>query len=132
MVRSTNKMPLSSMQIASQHMAAGRFAEAEELYQDLLDDNPKAHEALFHMALLSTLQKDYPAAIAYYRQVLELTPNMIEALNNLGAVYFEQRDLDNALVCFRHALGLPTTFCQHTSLTNTCQRRSTCKIFSKP
>jgi tetratricopeptide (TPR) repeat protein len=119
MVRSTNKMPLSSMQIASQHMAAGRFAEAEELYQDLLDDNPKAHEALFHMALLSTLQKDYPAAIAYYRQVLELTPNMIEALNNLGAVYFEQRDLDNALVCFRHALGLqPNSVETHNNIGN--------------
>ena len=72
MAHSINKMPLSSMQIASQHMEEGRFEEAEQIYLEILDENPEQHEALFNMAVLSNLQKNYPAAIAYYRQVLAL------------------------------------------------------------
>jgi hypothetical protein len=44
--------PESPGTLAAQHMQAGRLAEAEAIYRQMLDDYPTHHEALFKMGIL--------------------------------------------------------------------------------
>jgi tetratricopeptide (TPR) repeat protein len=96
----------ASAKTASQHLKAGRIAEAEAMYRQLLAAEPEHHEALFNMATILCQQKKYDEAIACCRKVIDKTPDMVMAHNNLGNIYFEQKDLVNALASYRHALEL--------------------------
>jgi tetratricopeptide (TPR) repeat protein len=87
-------------------MKAGRMAEAEAIYRQLLIDEPQHQEALFNMGMILCQQKKYDEAITCCRKVIEQAPDMVMAHNNLGNIYFEQRDLPNALASYRHALEL--------------------------
>jgi Flp pilus assembly protein TadD len=86
-------------------MQAGRLAEAEEIYRQLLETHPEHHEALFKMGVLQAHQGHVHDAIDYFRKVLTLTPDMVEAQNNLGNVYFQKKDYAQALVCYEQVLS---------------------------
>ncbi len=49
-------------------------------------------------------KKDYPTAIAAYRQALILSPTDSNTLFNLGTVYLNQNDYENARQCFLAAI----------------------------
>jgi tetratricopeptide (TPR) repeat protein len=106
--------------LALQHHQAGRLAEAEPLYRQILAAEPR-HSDSFERAV--ALKPDYveaqnnlgvlhltlgrlAAAIVRFEQVLALKPNYVEAGCNLGVALQQQGRPDAAIARLRHVLRL--------------------------
>jgi tetratricopeptide (TPR) repeat protein len=94
-----------AIQIALQHHQAGRLAEAEAIYRQVLAVNPNHPDALHLLGTLriSTGQADGASLL---RQAIALKPNFPQALSNLGEALRKQGQLDEAIECFRRALAV--------------------------
>ncbi len=81
------------------------YAQAIELFQQVLAQQPNhvaAHEGLATAAFLSD---DYDLAIEHFKKVTMFDPRRSEALVNLGAVYNRKEDYQSAVACLRKALA---------------------------
>ena len=92
--------------LALQHHQAGRLADAEALYRQILAANPNHDEALHHLGLIAHQVGRHDLAVDLIRQAIALQPNSPAAHSNLGETYRTLRRLSEAIVHFRHALEL--------------------------
>jgi protein O-GlcNAc transferase len=91
---------------AIQHHQAGRLAQAEVLYRQILAVDPHCADAVHFTGLIAHQLGDHTTAIELLRQALALAPGDPAIHANLGEVYRTGGRLDEAVVSFRHALGL--------------------------
>ncbi len=102
----TPQVILQEFQNAIEHHQAGRLAEAERGYRQVLalnPDHPDAHNNLGHVLLaLGRIDK----AEYHYRRTLELGPGSVVTHNNLGNVQFRTGRIDEAVHSYRRALEL--------------------------
>ena len=106
--------------LASQHLQARRFAEAERIYRQILAQQPQHAEAMHHLGVIAqqagqndmreTGQLD--EAIAACRQAIALQPNFPEAHHNLGLVLIDQGQFDEAIAACRQAIAQRPHFAQ--------------------
>jgi tetratricopeptide (TPR) repeat protein len=90
---------------AWQHHQAQQYQEAEQLYRQVLQAEPRNADAwCFLGAALQSLGQAEEAA-ASYRQALELVPDYISALNCLGILLAQQGKLEEAAGTFERLLG---------------------------
>lgn len=73
-----------TLQQAVQLHQAGRLAEAERLYAQLLSQAPQMFEALHLMGLVRLQQNRLDEAVAFMEQALKLRPGAPETLTNYG------------------------------------------------
>ena len=97
---------MEPLAIAQQHHAAGRFAEAERLYVQVLEQQPDQFQALYLLGLLAHQRGDLPAAIARYQAALAVQPELVEAQVNLGVALQQQGKLAAAIGRYQMALRL--------------------------
>jgi Flp pilus assembly protein TadD len=69
------------------HHQAGRLAEAERLYQEVLRVDPRHANALHLLGLVYHQQGQHDAAIGYVRRAIDVQPRSELFWENLGAVY---------------------------------------------
>jgi tetratricopeptide (TPR) repeat protein len=74
-----------------------QFAQAEQIFSKLADQDPKDYTALFNLALAESGLGKRDEAIHRYRKVLELKPNLFEAELNLGILYLRSKQSTEAL-----------------------------------
>ena len=99
-----------SIETAVEHHRAGRLAEAEALYRQILSVDPAHFDAL-HFLGLAALQRSRPQeAVDLISRALEIQPSNIHALRNLGEAYRALKFLDEAEVCFERALRIKDDF----------------------
>jgi len=84
---------------------AGRLAEAEQVYRQILAVEPNHVDALHLTGLLLAKLGRWDESGECFRQVLRLQPDNGVAHNNLGNVLNEQGRADEAIECFRAALA---------------------------
>ncbi len=96
-------------QAALQHHQAGRLADAEFLYRQLLDQQPDHAPALHHLGLLAHQAGDHDAAIELMGRAIALAPAP-DAYSNLGIALQAQGRLEEAIASFHHALQLKPDF----------------------
>ena len=82
------------------------FARGAEAAEETLADSILKYRFL---AKSAGDQKNYPAAISYYRRFFEFKPDDQRAHYRLGRVYYESRDLDAARLSLAEALRLDST-----------------------
>jgi protein O-GlcNAc transferase len=99
MSQSADLLPL-----ALQHHQAGRFADAESLYRQMLAQNPTYAEALHLLGVLTYQQGKPEAAVGFYRQALAAKPTHTAAHYNLGVALRDLNRVDEAVASFRQAL----------------------------
>ncbi|HEY9749802.1 MAG TPA: tetratricopeptide repeat protein, partial [Allocoleopsis sp.] len=108
--RSTSAQPQADwttlLKTAIQHHQAGRLAEAEELYQHILEAQPDHAEVWQLRGALAAAEKRNFDAIAYYQQALALKPNFPEAHSNLGVVLSQTGQLETAIFHYQQAIAL--------------------------
>ena len=92
--------------LAIQHHQAGRLAEAEALYRQILDVQPNHADARHHLGVIAYQLGRHEPAIEMIRQALVFDPNNPAAHSNLGEVYYSTRRFDEAVTSFRRALAL--------------------------
>ena len=95
-----------AFQVALQHHQAGRLAEAEALYRQILAVDPRHADALHLLGVLTHQAGQSDLAVEMIREAIALVQTNPAFHSNLGAVFFEQGRFDEAVAAHRAALKL--------------------------
>ena len=108
-----------ALQKALEHHLAGRLAQAEAMYQQILRKSPNNPDALHLAGVLAHQVGKIENAVELIRQAILYKPAFPEAYCNLGNMLREQGDVDAAINCYRKALALkPDLVGAHNNLGN--------------
>ncbi len=91
---------------AQRHHQAGDLSNAENLYREVLKDEPDNPVALHLLGLLAHQSGSNEGAMKLINQALTIQPDYAEAHNNLGLILQNENRLDEAVECFNKALEL--------------------------
>jgi tetratricopeptide (TPR) repeat protein len=75
---------------ATAHHQAGRLSQAEQLYRQILQQQPQQVDALNLMGVIACQQGRLDEGIALYRQALALRPGYVSARENLSVALWKQ------------------------------------------
>jgi protein O-GlcNAc transferase len=92
--------------LALQHHRAGRLAEAEALYREILAVESNNADALHLLGLVAHQAGRHDLAVEWIRQSIFLNPNNSAAYSNLGIALDTQGKIDEAIAAYRRALEL--------------------------
>jgi len=92
--------------LAMQRHEAGRLHEAEQLYRQILAQQPEHAGAMQFLGVIANQVGRNDIAVGLIRRAIGLNPNVAEAYNNLGNALKDQGQLDEAIAAFRQALAL--------------------------
>jgi tetratricopeptide (TPR) repeat protein len=95
----------STLQTALVHHSAGRLAEAERLYRQILAVVPEQPDALHHLGVIALQCGKGDLAVQIIGRAVELAPNAA-AFNNLGAAWRKLGRLPEAIECYKKSLAL--------------------------
>jgi len=95
-----------AFQIAVQHHQAGRLAQAERIYCQILAVQPNDAKALRLRGVIAQQMGRHELAVNWIRQSIAANPNNPAAYSNLGEIYRATGRLDEAITSFRRALEL--------------------------
>lgn len=93
-----------ALQVALEHHRANRFLEASEIYQKILEHNPKEPDALHLLGMVVYQTGDPQKALTLVNQAIAERPDNPEYYNNLGEVYRSLKEIDQALSAFHRAI----------------------------
>ncbi len=91
---------------------AGRLAEAEGLYRQVVAADPRQSDALHLLGVLSFQSGRFDEAVALITQALQVNEAAPFYHNNLGAVLRAQDKLDEAAVHYERALALQPDYAE--------------------
>jgi predicted O-linked N-acetylglucosamine transferase (SPINDLY family) len=113
-----------AFEIALQHHRAGRLAEAETLYRQILQVQPNHADALHFLGVIADQSGQHELAIEWIRRAIALQPNSPAAHSNLGEAYRALGRLNEAIASYRNALALnPESVEAHNNLGLACVRQ---------
>ena len=95
-----------ALHLAVQHHQAGRLADAEVLYRQILAVQPNHAEALYHLGLVAHQVGRYDCAVDLMRRSIALGWNHPVAHSNLGEALRASGRLADAIAACRRAVGL--------------------------
>ncbi len=108
-----------ALALAIQHHQAGRLAEAEALYRQILAVQPQHPDALHLLGVIAQQVGRNDVAVDLIRQAIGLTPGNPAMHSNLGAALRGSGKLDEAVVAYRRALELQPDYADaHNNLGN--------------
>ena len=90
---------------AAELARAEEFAEAFNLMQNVVDDDPRNVSALSYAAALAEHQKDLDSAKSYYRRVIRLEPDNDEVNWTLARYAVQEKDYKRAEDYYRNIIG---------------------------
>jgi predicted O-linked N-acetylglucosamine transferase (SPINDLY family) len=99
-----------ALTLALQFHQAGRLAEAETLYRQILQVAPEHPDVLHLLGLIAHQGGQHILAVDYMKQALALRPDFPEAYNNLGNALQARGELAAAVAAYQHALALHPGF----------------------
>ncbi|HEX4056465.1 MAG TPA: tetratricopeptide repeat-containing glycosyltransferase family protein [Tepidisphaeraceae bacterium] len=95
-----------AMQLAVQNHRAGKFAEAEKIYRQVLDLQPDQPDALHLLGVLVHQAGRTDLAIELIQRAIAINPNIADYHNNLGRALWGKGRLDEAIASLRRAIQL--------------------------
>jgi predicted O-linked N-acetylglucosamine transferase (SPINDLY family) len=99
------------------HHQAGRVAEAEAIYRQVLLRNPNHAEALHLLGLIAGQYGNDDQAIDLIGRAIRLMPGLANAHSNLGNSLMRKGQLDEAVASYRRAIALkPDYFAAYCNL----------------
>jgi len=98
-----------SLKIAMQHHQAGRLAEAEAMYRQVLSENPDYAPALHMLGVLVSQRGQRDDGAQLVSRAIALAPNVPEFYINLARIELERGDGEAAAKAARGALALNPT-----------------------
>ncbi len=109
---------------ARKHHQAGRLAQAEEIYKQVLNRQPDNAAVLSKLGAALAGQGKLAETLTPLQRAIELDPDLVEAHNNLGAAFQILGKLDDSVAAFRRALAInPDHLSAHVNLGNTLKRQ---------
>jgi protein O-GlcNAc transferase len=105
--------------LAVQHHQAGRLAEAENLYRQILLQQPAHFDALNLLGVIALQAGQLDVAADLMRRAIAVRPDYAEAHSNLGKALKGQGQLNDAIAAYRRAIALnPSLPAAHNNLGN--------------
>ena len=98
--------PHSLLPAALQHYHNGKFAEAERVCRQILQQEPDQVAALRILSVALCRAGQSIAALPYLQKVVQLQPDAAEAWGNLGSALQEQGNMKAAIAAFNRAIAL--------------------------
>src|ERR1700742_1795115 len=92
--------------LAQQHHQAGRLAEAEALYRQILAVKPNDAEAWHLLGIIGLQSRRFEFAAELIGRAVTLDASSAEAYSNLGEAFRLVGKLDDAVTAFRQALSI--------------------------
>jgi len=95
---------------ALQHHRAGRLAEAEALYRQVLAVDPRHADGLHLLGVVADQVGQHDAAVTLIRQAIAVSGEQPVFLVHLGRALKAHGDLEEAIACYRRAASLGPGF----------------------
>ena len=92
--------------LAMEHHHAGRLKEAEQIYKEILAQEPGHVETLHYLGVVCAQLGRRDDAVRLMRQAVERRPNYPEAMSNLGFALKQIGRVDEAIAAYRRAIDL--------------------------
>jgi len=92
------------LQSALKHHQAGNLSQAENIYKEILAEQPDNFYALHYLGLIYYQLRNFGKAVEYIKKALQLNPCDTHAHFNLGNIYKEMELLDDALKSFQKSV----------------------------
>jgi predicted O-linked N-acetylglucosamine transferase (SPINDLY family) len=99
-----------TLKIAKSHHSAGRLAEAEELYREILTDNPEDAETLQMLGTLLSQKGEHEDGRALVERAIRIKPGVAAYHANRGLILLNLGYLELAVDALRRALELEPNF----------------------
>jgi protein O-GlcNAc transferase len=94
-----------AVDLAVQHHRAGRLREAEQLYRQVLGQQPEHVDAMHLLGVIAHQAGHNDTAADLIRRAIALRPNFPEACSNLGIALKDKGQLDESIAAFRQAIA---------------------------
>jgi len=101
-----------AFELALQHHQAGRLAEAENLYRQILAAEPRNADALHLLGVVAAQVGKHDVAVDFMTKAIALTSNFPEAYYNFGKVLFESGRAGEAIAAYRQAIVLQPNYAE--------------------
>ena len=101
-----------AFELALQHHRAGRLAEAEAIYREILAIQPRHADALHLRGVIAHQSGRHDVAVDLIRQAIALQPDAASFHSNLGESYRMHGRMDEAVAAFRRALKLKPDYAE--------------------
>lgn len=95
-----------ALDLAIQHINAGRMAEAGDVCQQILASFPQHWPAMHLLAIAKYRTGDAPGGIELLRRAVTIEPNAADCYNNLGEMLRSLGRLDEAEQCYTRCIQL--------------------------
>jgi predicted TPR repeat methyltransferase len=95
-----------AMRLALRRHQAGQLADAEEIYRQILQHQPRNADALRLLGVIARQQGRFDSAVELIRRSIAIDPNRAEAHHNLGDALRSQAKLDEAIASYARAAEL--------------------------
>lgn len=92
--------------LAAKHHQEGRIEDAEQLYRQVLNNNPRNVDALRMLAMVAATAKRYDDSERLLRKAVGIAPDFLTAVVDLGRVLKEQDRFEEAIGCFKNAIAI--------------------------
>jgi len=99
-----------ALAIAIEHHEAGRLAQAEQLYRQILQQQPDRIQALHRLGILASQVGKHEQAIPFFQRTLALAPNFAEAHFNLASAFQNQDKIEDAIAHYQRGLALNPSY----------------------
>ena len=129
MLKETNHAPEpptipALLQAGLSHHQAGRLAQAESFYRQILQREPQHADALHLSGVIAYQAGEHELAIDLIRRAITANPSYAAYHSNLGRAYQDNGDTDAAIASYQAALTLqPELADAHNNLGNALQAR---------
>jgi predicted O-linked N-acetylglucosamine transferase (SPINDLY family) len=91
---------------------AGRLAEAEAIYRQILTRHPDQPDALHMLGVLAGQVGQLDTAVDLVRRAIRIAPDNPELQNNLGITLSKREQFDEAIAAFRQAIRLRPNYAE--------------------
>ena len=95
-----------TLTLAVRHHQAGNMHQAEQLYRQILDADPRHYLALHQLGILACQVGRSDLGLAHFIEVLRLKPDFAQGYNSLGIALRDQGRLEEAIVNWQTSLRL--------------------------
>ena len=103
---------------------AGKLPKAEQLYQQVLADNPRNSDALHLLGVIAYQVGKHEISVNLITNAIEIDSQQVEAYNNLGIVFKEQGKLEKSVQAHHKAIEIQPDHAEaHYNLGDTYQKQ---------
>jgi tetratricopeptide (TPR) repeat protein len=113
-----------AVETALAHHQAGRLAQAEQIYRQVLQADPRNAGAMHLLGLIAIQVGRYDAAVEQITRAIRLSGRQAAFHTNLGEAYRGLGRLDDATLCYQQALSIEPNLAEaHNNLGTILQAR---------